>query len=460
MNKEKRLSKLTLFAYGCGDFASNLCWTFIGSYLSIFYTDIVGFAPAVASVLLLVAKIWDAVNDPMFGAIAERTNSRKGRFRPYIFYGTPFLALFSVLTFIKLGHGTSAVAWAAFTYIGCGMLYTVVNLSYGSLSCVMTSNPEDISQLTSWRMMGANLSAVLINAVSAPLLIFFSGSEKIYTAAAYSKIAVIYAICAIPLFYFVYAQCKETIIPLASATKVPVRKSIRTVLTNKPLMMIFLIQLFAMTAFFGRMGTVIYYLMYNVQQYSLIAAFMSIPSVFTVLGIIMTKNFVIKAGKKRMCAIGYTGAGLSLIVLYILGLGNNYSNIPLLLVMHCLYGLFCFAFPIPMAMIPDAINYQEVKTGIRSDGISYATVSLSTKLGTAIGVSVGLLIMGATGYMANTKQSTEALQGINLTVNLLFGILFLLCLIPLKLYPLNEKTNLEIQKELDRRIEANTTNPV
>ena len=156
---EKRLSKLTLFAYGMGDFASNLCWTFIGSYLSVFYTDVVG-----------IAKIWDGVNDPMFGAIAERTNTKRGRFRPYILFGAPILAVLSVLAFTTIGRGNAAVIYAAITYIGCGMAYTVVNLSYGSLSTVMTTNPEDIAQLNSWRMMGTNLSSVLLNAITAPLL--------------------------------------------------------------------------------------------------------------------------------------------------------------------------------------------------------------------------------------------------------------------------------------------------
>lgn len=188
----KRLSKKTLFAYGCGDFASNLCWTFIGSYLTVFYTDIVGLTPAIASALMLIAKIWDGINDPMFGAIAERTNTKKGRFRPYIFYGTPFLALFSVLAFTKVGTGTTAVLWATFTYIICGMLYTVVNLSYGSLSTVMTSDQEDISQLTSWRMMGTNLSSVMINAIATPLLLAFSGGTGVYTAMGYTKVAILF----------------------------------------------------------------------------------------------------------------------------------------------------------------------------------------------------------------------------------------------------------------------------
>ena len=208
---EKRLSKLTLFAYGMGDFASNLCWTFIGSYLSVFYTDVVGMAPAIASAIMLIAKIWDGVNDPMFGAIAERTNTKRGRFRPYILFGAPILAVLSVLAFTTIGRGNAAVIYAAITYIGCGMAYTVVNLSYGSLSTVMTTNPEDIAQLNSWRMMGTNLSSVLLNAITAPLLMKFSGGSESYTAGAYTKVAILFAICALPLFYFVYVNCKETI---------------------------------------------------------------------------------------------------------------------------------------------------------------------------------------------------------------------------------------------------------
>lgn len=451
MESVNKLSKKTLFAYGCGDFASNLCWTFIGSYLSIFYTDVVGMAPAVASAIMLIAKIWDGVNDPMFGAIAERTHTSKGRFRPYIFYGAPLLAVLSVLAFTTLGKGKTAIVWAAVTYIACGMLYTVVNLSYGSLSTVMTTDAGDIAQLNSYRMMGTNLSSVLLNAITAPLLLKFSGGAEGYTAGAYTKVAIIFAICALPLFYFVYTSCKETVHPPKSSVKVPISKSIKSVVTNGPLMLIFVIQLVAMTAFFGRMGVVIYYLMYNVQRFDLIAAFMSLPSLFTVVGILVTKNFTVKVGKKKMAAIGYIGAGSALILIYIVGKTMGYSNILLLLILHCIYGFFCFSFPIPMAMVPDAINYEEEKKGIRSDGTSYATVSLSTKFGSAFGVSGALLIMGATGYVANAQQTAEAMNGINMTTNLIFGIMFLCCLIPLFFYPLNEKKSEEILESLQKK---------
>ena len=446
MDTQKKLSKVTLIAYGCGDFASNLCWTFIGSYLSVFYTDVVGMAPAAASAIMLIAKIWDGVNDPMFGAIAERTNTSKGRFRPYIFYGAPVLAVLSVLAFTTFGSGTTAVIYAAVTDIACGMAYTVVNLSYGSLSTVMTTDPEDIAQLNSFRMMGTNLSAVLLNAITPVLLVKFSGGEQ-YTAGAYTKCAIIFAICSLPLFYFLYANCKEVIRPAVSATKVPVSTSIKNVLSNGPLMLIFAIQLLAMTAFFGRMGVVIYYLLYNVQRFDLISAFMSLPSVFTIIGIMVTKNFMVKVGKKKMAAVGYIGAAASLVGVYLVG----WTNIPVLLVLHCLYGFFCFSFPIPMAMVPDAINYQQDKTGVRADGTSYATVSLSTKFGSAFGVSGALIIMGAMGYVANAQQTPQAMGGINLTVNLIFGLMYLLCLIPLYFYPLNEKRSAEIIERLQAK---------
>ncbi|MBS5522767.1 MAG: glycoside-pentoside-hexuronide (GPH):cation symporter [Clostridiales bacterium] len=451
--QEKRLSKGTLIAYGLGDFASNLTNTFMGSYLSLFYTDVVGLAPAVVSVIMLIARIWDGVNDPMFGAIAERTHTKRGRFRPYIFYVTPFLALSAVLVFTKLGSGTTSVIWAAVTYIAYGMLFTVVNLSYGSLSTVMTANPQDISLLTSYRMMGTNLSSVLLSAISPLLLQAFSGSAE-YTVGGYTKLIFIYSLCSVPLFYLVYAKCRETIVPVGGSVKFPVSQSIKYCLTNKPLMIIFVLMIISMTAFFGRMAVVLYYILYVVQRPDLISIFMALPSIMTVIGIFLTKNYILKFGKKKMAAIGYIGAGITLIVIFF----ADPSNIGIMLVLHGLYGLFCFSFPIPMSMIPEAINYQEARAGIRTDGMAYACTSLSTKFGNAFGPSVALLIMGSFGYIANAQQTPGAIEGINLAVNLIFGILYLVTLIPLFFYPLDEQKNEVIREILDARRDGKPEN--
>lgn len=440
-----RLSKKTLFAYGCGDFASNLTNTFMGSYLSIFYTDVVGLTPAIVSAIMLIARIWDAINDPMFGAIAERTNTKRGRFRPYIFYFTPFLALAAVLTFTTIG-GSGGAIYAGITYIAYGMLYTVVNLSYGSLSTVMTTNPEDISQLTSWRMMGTNLSSVILSALSPIIMGAISGGDT-FTARSYTVTMIIYALFSIPLFYFVYANCKEVVKPVNEGVKVPLSLSLKAVVTNRPLMLVFCMMIFAMFAFFGRMGVVIYYIIYVMQKPQYISVFMALPSIMTVLGIFITKNYIVRWGKKKVTAIGYVGAGLSLIAIYLI----DPSNFTAMIILHALYGFFCFSFPIPMSMIPESINYQEDRIGIRTDGLAYAATSLSTKVGNAFGPAMALLIMGAFGYVANAQQTPEAMQGINLATNLVFGICYLLALIPLFFYPLNAEKNAKIQASLDAK---------
>ena len=436
----KKLSKLTLFAYGCGDFASNLTNSFIGSYLSIFYTDAVGLTP-----IMLIARIWDAVNDPMFGAYAERTESKRGRFRPYIFYFTPFLALSGVLVFTTLGGNP---LYAGITYIVYGMLYTVVNLSYGSLSTVMTTDPEDISRLTSWRMMGTNLSSVLLSALSPIIMQVISGGTT-FTTKSYTFTMAIYAICSIPLFYFVYANCKEVVKPINTKAKIPMSASLKAVVTNKPLMLLFIMMLLQMFGFFGRLGVAVFYIIYVLHRPDMISLFMALPSVMTIVGIMLTMSFVVRIGKKKLIAIGYIGAGLTLLAIYF----ADPLNMGLMVFLHALYGFFCFSFPIPMSMIPEAINYQEDRIGIRTDGLAYAATSLSTKIGNALGPSAALLIMGAYGYVANAEQTPQAIMGINGATNLMFGACYLLALIPLFFYPLNAEKNAEIQASLDRKKE-------
>ena len=443
-----RLSKKTLFAYGLGDFASNLTNTFVGSYLSIFYTDCLGLAPAVVSLIMVIARIWDAINDPMFGAIAERTNTKRGRFRPYIFYFTPFLELSAVIMFIKFG-GSHGALLAGITYIIYGMLFTVVNLAYGSLSTVMTTNPEDISQLASWRMMGTNLSSVLLSALSPIIMQKISRGES-FTPQSYLVTITIYAALAVPMFYFVYANCKEVVKPINEVSMVPVKTSLRMVVTNKPLMLVFAMLLCQMFALFGRMGVVIYYIIYVMQRPDLISLFMSLPSLMTIIGITVTKNFVVKLGKKKLLCIGYAGSGLALIAMYFV----SASNIPVMIVLHALYGFFCFSFPIPLSMATEAINYQEDRTGVRTDGIAFAATSLSTKIGNAIGPAMALTIMGTYGYVANAMQTAESMRGINMACNLIFGIVYLIGIIPALAYPLNAEKNAAIQASLDAKRDA------
>ncbi len=442
---------ITLFAkivYGMGDLASQLIWTFVGTYLTVFYTDIVGVTPAIASTIILGARIWDGVNDPMFGAIAERTRNKMGRFRPYILYGAPVLAILNVLCFItpSAENMTAKVVWVTITYILLGMLYTVVNLSYGSLSMVMTYDPQERTDLNAWRMIGTNVGAVVLNVVSMPLLLHFSGvgDGRSYNAHGFFMVAILFSALALPMFWLLFFKSKEVVQPVAGAEKVQLRESIKVIFTNKPLMCLFAIMLFIMTGFFGRMGIVIYYYIYIIHRFDLISLLMMLPPLVTAASILVTKNFAEKVGRKKMIVIGFVGSAICLAGVYFV----DPTNIPLLIAFTAGYGVFGFPAPLLMASVPEAIDYAEDKTGIRADGSSYAVVSLATKFGSAFGVSVGLIIMGAFGYVAHAEQTQEAMTGINVASNLLPAILYLVALIPLFMYPLNSEKNAEIRQRL------------
>jgi sugar (glycoside-pentoside-hexuronide) transporter len=449
MTNSKKLSTGTKIAYGIGDFASQLVWTFAGNYLTIFYTDIVGLAPAIASAIMLIARIWDGINDPMFGAIAERTQTKWGHFRPYILFGAPFLALFNVLTFTApFGHGTGGVVWASFSYIMLGMLYTVVNLSYGSLSNVMTTDPQERIELNSWRMIGTNVGACFLSAISMPLIMKFSGGAgATVTSKGYIFTTTIFAICSLPLFFLLFKCCKEVVRPVRDVKQFSVWKSFAIVLTNKPLLMIFFTLLFYMTALFGRIGLCIYYFIYNMKRFDLIALLMMAPSLCAAISIFLTRKLVNYFPKKTLGCLSLVGCGIALIAFYV----TPFSDTTMIIIWTAVFGLFMFGTPLFMGSVPECIDYQELNTGIRSDGISYAFTSLATKFGSAFGASVGLMIMARCGYVANAKQSVEALKGINFAVNLFPAILFFVALIPWILYPLNEAKSREIRAKLEQK---------
>lgn len=448
---EEKLSKSSKMLYGLGDFASQFVWTFTGSYLSVFYTDVVGLTPAIVSVIMLVARIWDAVNDPMFGAIAERTHTKFGRFRPYVLFGSPFLALFAVLTFTApFSGGTPKVIWATVTYIGTGMLYTVVNLSYGSISSVMSYDAQDRMELNSWRFIGASVGGIILNMAAMPLIVFFSkgGSGLAGNSLGYTMTILIFGVLSVPMFFIVFKSSKEVVRPVAGDRKIPLKETVYTVSHNKPLLLLFLALTFYCAAMAVHSGMMLYYMTYNAQRIDMVAVVMTVPSVFMLISIYVTKNLVEKVGKRKLLIISLVGSAASAIGMWLI----EPANITMLVILQAVFGTFSFAPPILMASIPECVDYGEDKHGVRTDGVAYSFVSLATKIGPALGPSVGLLIMAGCGYVPNAVQTTSALSGINFCVNGLTVILMLVTIVPVALYPLTPAKNTEIQGRLQSQL--------
>lgn len=421
----KRASKAGVIFYSCGDLASQFVWTFIGTYLTVFYTDIVGLAPAVAAVIMMVAKVWDAINDPMMGAITERTKSKMGRFRPYILFGSPILAIASVLCFTHPFSGSSVagVIWATVTYIATGMLYTLVNIPYGALAPVMTEDASQRNAINASRNIGMNLGILIVNGLTSVIMLRFSApGAEVADSKGYLYTALLYAIISIPCFFAVFFTSRENVMPEHIAEKFSLKATLKTLVSNKYLMIMLVIMIFGMCAQMGRVGVVIYYIMYDLGSFSLIPVIMLSPSIAGIIGSLLVPVMIKKLGKKKTLVMGYIGQAVSLIVIYFL----PFDNLPLIILFNGLFGFFNIAFPCSLGMIADSVDLTEYETGVRSDGVAYATYGLAQKLGTAIGSSCGILVMAAFGYVANAQQTPEAQHGINLTVNLIPAVLFII----------------------------------
>ena len=454
MEKKLKASNLAVFCYGFGDLASQFVWTFVGSYLTIFYTDIVGLAPVAVSAIMLGARIWDAVNDPMMGAMAERSRSRFGRFRPWIAFGCPALALFSVLTFTAPfgANSTASVVWAAATYIIAGMLYTLVNIPYGALSSVMTEDSSQRNIINSSRNIGMNLGMVIVNALSAWLALHFS-HEGAQVADGHGYM-IVYCIIAIPLFLIVFFTSREVVQPVSEGKGVSFKDTIKNLVGNKYLMIVTLVMILQMTAFMGRIAVTAYYVIYCLGSFTMIALIMTIPSIGGIVG----SMFVPFAAKKVGCRNVLMGSmivqAIGLLVMYF----APFDNIAMILTGCVIFGLFNVGFPMSLSLVSDSVDYMEYKTGIRTDGSAYATYGLATKIGGAVGGAAGVLLLGAFGYAANAQQTPEALKGINIVVNLIPALIFLLASAACLLWNKDETFFNNIRSELQKRKERKEKN--
>ena len=430
--KDKRLaSKAAVLCYGLGDLASQFIWTFVGSYLTIFYTDIVGLAPIVVSAIMLGARIWDAINDPMMGAVAERTKSKWGRFRPYIAFGCPLLAIFGVLTFTSPfgGSSTAGVIWAAATYIIAGMLYTLVNIPYSALSGVMTEDADQRNKINTSRNIGMNVGMIIVNSCSAGLALHFSGAgSEVATGHGYMMTALVYSIIAIPLFFIVFFTAKEQVTPVSNDVKFSFKDTVKNLVSNKYLMIVTAIMTLQMTAFMGRIAVCAFYVIYCLGSFTMIALIMTIPSIGAVIGSLFVPYFAKKIGKRNVLMYSMLIQAVGLFVIYL----APFDNMAMVITGSCIFGLFNVGFPMTLSMVADSVDYMELKSGVRTDGTAYATYGLATKVGNALGGSIGVLLLSAFGYVANAQQTAEALRGINIVVNLIPAILFvsgaLMCL--------------------------------
>ncbi len=444
MGNKANVGKAQIGIYGLGNFASQLSWTMVSSYLILFYTDVFGLATGAVALLMLIAKVWDGLYDPMVGAMIERTHTRWGRFRPYIILGAPLLVIFTVLTFTVPGFGsTGKLIYAYITYIGLSMSYSIVNVPYVAMPAVMTNEPKKINRLYAAQMVGMTVGMIVLNLCTLPLVKYFGRGVQ---AAGYQKTASLFAVIALPIFWLVAGVCKENI-TVKKEHQVPLKTTVLAIVKNKNLIMVILYTIISMAGMFGRIGVAVYFYIYCVKDFRFITVFMMMQMIVGTIIMPFAPKFIEKFGKKTTCYIAMLIQALGMAMMFF----GPYTNIPYLFACHIIYGLGYIAGPCGSAMIVDSIDEYDIKNNVRSDGTAFAMNGLGTKIASAVGSALGILIIGWFGYAAGKDVSAHAQNGINVATNLVPMFFFLLSMIPLFFYNLSENKMVKIREQIAER---------
>ncbi|HYD85713.1 MAG TPA: glycoside-pentoside-hexuronide (GPH):cation symporter, partial [Opitutus sp.] len=227
---QEKLPLREKLAYGCGDFASCLYWTTFMRYLPFFYTDVFGISAAALGTMLLVSRMWDGVNDPIIGMFADRTDTRWGKFRPFILFGAVPFAIFGVLTFTTPDLGASGkLIWAYLCYNGLMMLYTTVNIPYTAMLGVMTTTAAERTRLSSVKFIFAFSAGIVVSATLLPLVEWLGGDNA---QLGWQLAFVVYGVVAIGFFLITFAGTRERIKP-APDQNTSVLRDIGFLLSNK-----------------------------------------------------------------------------------------------------------------------------------------------------------------------------------------------------------------------------------
>ena len=438
--------------YMLGDVGSCLLFNFIGSYLLVFYTDVFGISAAAVGTLMAVSRVWDAINDPMMGVIVDkRKRTKDGKFRPYLKYmGIP-LGIFTILTFLVIPNMPQGMKlpYAYITYIGFGMAYTAINIPYGSLASVMTNDPVQRTELSTWRNI-SSIFAMIPLMVLTPKLVF-DASDAV-SPKGFLIAAVLYVIIANIGYRLCYKMTTERIINEVKedAPKASLGETLKTLGKNKALIGLILSSLGTLTAMFLPNALNAYLFKDYFQAPGLLSLAGLLPMVGTFLAIPVTGKLVAKFGKKNIAIYSGIVSIAAYVVLVLFPTKNPMLYIALITVSGfgtALYGMIVWA------LVGDVIDYQEYLSGKREEGIVYATYSLSRKLVQAIVGSIGGFALAAIGYQSGAAtQAPEVAESIRTIITVVPLIGFIFGTVCLKfVYNLRNKTLNEVNEELERR---------
>ena len=447
--------------YGLGDMSSSMFWKLFGAYLMIFYTDVFGMSAAVVGTMFLITRVWDSLFDPVVGIIADRTESRWGKFRPYLLcLAVPFGA-FAVLTFYTPDiDDTGKIVYAFITYSLMMMVYSAINVPYASLLGVMSPNPQDRNVLSTFRMMFAYIGSFLALLLFMPLVNTFTGGNNAQEVQQYGWLmaVVVFAITCTVLFLMCFAFTRERVKPV-KVEKTPLKTDIRDLLSNRPWWILLGAGIASLVFNSIRDGATVYYFKYFVDEtafgdvtivgipFVLSGLYLAVGQASNIIGVVAAAPIANMIGKRQtfMWAM-IIATGLS-IVFYFL----DRDQLEMIFLLQVLISICAGSvFPLLWSMYADCADYSELTTGNRATGLIFSSSSMSQKFGWAIGTAITGWLLAAFGFQANAVQNADTIQGIRIFLSLLPAVGTALSVIFIFFYPLTERKMQEVANELEK----------
>jgi sugar (glycoside-pentoside-hexuronide) transporter len=448
-SNESRTSYTKRFSYAASDTAGQFVFCFVSFYLLKFYTDVYGISAAAAGTILLLARMLDAVDAPVWGIIFDKTRSRWGKSRPWFLWLCVPFATFGVLTFLTPDLSYAAkVIYAAVTYIGCSILYTGINTPVTSILSALTSDPHERLTLTCFRMFGSKLGVLFVNLTALKLVDFFGHGDQ---RRGFMMVLPMYAAGSVLLYLTAFWNLEESReIVVGEQKPLPINHSFRALKGNWPWLIIFISSLFFWIAFIARVSVAPYFFQYVLHRKDLIPLANSLDFISLATAFLLP-FFCRWTSKRNIWILGLLGMAVAQVIVYF-GLQNN-GSIPGVM-FGWAFGFLAsgMAMAMPFSVLSDSVDYGEWKTGIRAAGMLTAIgAAFCLKAGSGLGAAIPAWIMQAYGYVPNVEQTPQSLQGIELSCVWLPAIFFSLAALPVWFYQKYEQLEPQIHFDLEQR---------
>ena len=481
----QKLSFVEKAGYSLGDGAANFVFQTMILFQLNFYTDTLGITAAAAGSLLLVGRLWDAFFDPMMGVLADRTDTRWGKFRPWVLWTSVPWGIAMVLAYTTPGIGIGGkIVYACVTNTLLMTLYSANNTPYSAMTGVMTGDVNERTSLSSFRFVAAMVAQLIVGGFTLPLVAKFGQGDK---AKGWQMTMTLWAALCVVLFVVTFLTTRERIQP-DPKQKSDARRDFATLLRTGPWIAMFVLTLSHFIVLAMRGGTLSYYFQYYVSQDRLYGLLDSLGLAHPAAGgawsyLLNTFGLVVDPARSNVASVGFSLFNMSSQFVTVVGvlcstwlsvrfgkkavavagfsLTTVFMALFILLPPDAVGTLFTMEYaraltyaptiPLIWAMFADVVDYSEWKTGRRITGVIYATILFGLKTGLSLGGAIAGWLLSSFGYRANAAQTPQALHGISMMISVIPAVFFGIVIVCLVCYRIGKGLNLQIQDELAER---------